>query len=48
MSEEEERFDMTTLKDAHAQHTSKNNFTIQQFVYKMTKAQEWNLLEKDF
>jgi len=40
MSEVEERFDMTTLKDTCAEQMSKNNFRTQQFVYKMTRAQE--------
>lgn len=31
MSGEEEGFDMTMLKDTHAQYTSKKNFTIQHF-----------------
>lgn len=39
----EERADVTALTDVCAQNTSKNTFTIQWFVYEMTKAKEWNL-----
>lgn len=36
----EERADVTALTDVCAQNTSKNTFTIQWFVYEMTKAKE--------
>lgn len=45
MSEEEEGFDMTMLKDTHAQHTSKN-FTIQHFVSKWPELKNETYLKK--
>lgn len=46
MSEEEEGFDMTMLKDIHAQHTSKKNFTIQHFVSKWPELKNETYLKK--
>lgn len=46
MSEEEGGFDMTMLKDVHAQHISKKNFTIQQFVSKWPELKNETCLKK--